>query len=622
MTPDTETKTDAKSDAEKIETMFPDLDFDPLALRQKYRSERDKRTREEGEDQYIEAADSFAHFSEDDPYVEPGFTREPKNEEIEVVIIGGGFSGMMTGARMKERGLTDLRIIEAGGDFGGTWYWNRYPGAQCDIESYCYLPLLEELGYMPKEKYSFAPEIFEHSQRIGREFDLYEKTYFQTRVTELKWDESENRWLIATNRGDKIRARFVIQAVGPANRPKLPGIPGIEEFEGHSFHTCRWDYDYTGGDHSGGLTKLGDKRVAIIGTGATAIQCVPFVGEFAKQLVLFQRTPSSVDLRGNSPTDPEWASGLEPGWQRKRRENFASILLGLPFSEDLVDDGWTDIAHRIGLSLANRDSDNPLSMEEIGLRAEISDFEKMNEIRSRVESVVTDEEKAEILKPWFRMFCKRPTFNDNYLKTFNRENVDLVDVSAAKGVERITKDSIIANGVTYPVDCIIYATGFEITTSAGRRVDFSTVGRQGKTLLDHWNDGYRTLHGLSSNGFPNWFTIGINQNGFSPNMTAMFDDQAQHVAYIIDEVKKRGKTTVEVTAEAEESWVNEIRQLAQSMGAAGQKFLQDCTPGYYNREGHPEESVKYAFYSPGVNAFNALLAKWRESGELKGLDLK
>jgi cyclohexanone monooxygenase len=168
-----------------------------------------------------------------------------------------------------------VRIIEKGGNFGGTWYWNRYPGAACDIESYVYLPLLEETGFIPLEKYSKGQEILEYSKAIARHFALYRDALFQTEVTDLSWDDEAQRWIVSTERGDKIRARFVAMANGPLHRPKLPGISGIETFKGHSFHTSRWDYDYTGGDPSGGLTRLADKRVGLIGTGATAVQCVP-----------------------------------------------------------------------------------------------------------------------------------------------------------------------------------------------------------------------------------------------------------------------------------------------------------------------------------------------------------
>ena len=600
--------------------LFPDLDFDPDALRERYRQERDKRLRDDGENQYLEAAENFAHYADEDPYTAQT-PRDPIERDVNVVVVGGGFSGLMAAARLKERGVEDVLLIEAGGDFGGTWYWNRYPGAQCDIESYCYLPLLEETGYMPKEKYSFAPEIFEHTRRVGEYFGLYELALFQTRVKDAAWQADRKRWRLTTDRGDVLDARFLIQATGPANRPKLPQIPGIDRFEGHSFHTARWDYEYTGGDHQGNLHKLADKRVGIIGTGATAIQCIPFLGKHAKDLYVFQRTPSSVDLRGNSQTDQEWYAALKPGWQRERRENFAAVLAGQNFTVDLVADGWTDIARRIGLSLMNRRSDaGNLDMEEISLRSEVADFQKMNEIRARVDAEVGKAEAAEALKPWYRQFCKRPTFNDDFLATFNRDNVHLVDVSASKGVDGITEKGVLANGEEIELDCLIFATGFEITTSAHRRVDFDTRGRNGQSLYDHWGEGFRTLHGLSSHGFPNWFTIGINQNGLSPNMTAMFDDQAVHVSYIIDEVQRRGATTIEVDAEAEKAWVAEIVRLA---GGGNAEFLEACTPGYYNREGQVGKgvSMQNSPYAPGINAFNELLARWREAGTLDGMTL-
>ncbi len=591
------------------------IDFDPDAIRARYKAERDKRVRTDGEEQYIELAGQYAHFAEDDPYADPTFARDPIVEDLEVAVIGGGFSGLLAGARLREAGLDDFRIIEAGADFGGTWYWNRYPGAQCDIESYCYLPLLEELNYVPKEKYSYVSEIFEHSQRIGHAYKLYDRALFQTRVTGLAWDDEIKRWRISTNRGDDIRARFVVMALGPASRAKLPGIPGIEDFKGHSFHTNRWDYGYTGGDTNGGLTGLADKRVAIIGTGATAIQCVPFVGRYAKQLYVFQRTPSSVDLRGNGPTDAEWAKTLEPGWQRARRHNFADIVEGRPFEVDLVSDGWTDIFRTLsaGARAEAKAGRNPME------GAELADMMKMNGIRQRVDETVADTATAEALKPWYRQFCKRPTFNDEYLPTFNRPNVTLVDVSQSQGVERITEKGVVANGVEYEVDCIIYASGFEITTGLRRRVGFDITGRDGLSIYDYYKDGFRTLHGHSSRNFPNWFYVGVGQNGLSVNMTAMFDDQARHIAYIIKEVKARGATTVEPTPEAEEAWVEVIRKVA----ILNRDFQNACTPGYYNNEGGERSGgLNGQTYTPGINKFNALLAEWREQGDLEGLELR
>ena len=332
----------------------PARSFDADALRKKYRQERDKRIRTDGNDQYVEMAGDYAHYLED-PYVAP-IEREPLTDEVDVVIIGGGFGGLLAGARLRQAGVDDIRIIEKGGDFGGTWYWNRYPGAMCDVESYIYLPLLEEVGYVPKEKYSHAPEILEHSRAIGETFDLYRNACFQTEVTDLEWDDETSRWIVHTNRGDAMRARFVCMASGPLHRPKLPGLPGIDDFKGHTFHTSRWDYDYTGGDSDGNLTGLAGKRVGIIGTGATAVQAIPHLGEAAEHLYVFQRTPSSIDVRANRPTDPEWAASLGPGWQRHRMDNFNTLVSGGFASEDLVNDGWTDIIGKLLLMIQQRRS--------------------------------------------------------------------------------------------------------------------------------------------------------------------------------------------------------------------------------------------------------------------------
>lgn len=596
---------------------FSNLGFDPDELRAKYEAERDKRLRSDGTQQYVQVTGAFEHLT-DDIYATEDASRDPVSREVEVVIIGGGFGGLMAGGRLREAGIDDLMIIEGGSDFGGTWYWNRYPGAQCDIESYCYLPLLEELDYMPIEKYSHAPEIYAHCQRMAEHFNLYDAACFQTRVTDLTWDEEAARWQVNTNQDDDIRARFVVMATGTFNRPKLPAVPGLETFKGHTFHTARWDYDYTGGDTTGNLDKLADKKVAIIGTGATAIQCTPFLGESAGHLYVLQRTPSSVDVRGNSPTDPEWVKTLEPGWQRERRDNFCDMVSGRPVKEDLVADGWTSIFRDL-VSLVPKQEDAQISAEEASELAEIADFKKMNGIRARVDEIVRDKDTAEALKPWYRQFCKRPTFNDDYLPTFNRNNVTLIDTSDAQGVERITEKGFVSHGVEYEVDCIIFSTGFEVGTSYTQRSGFEVHGQNGRTLTDYWADGLKTLHGHSANGFPNCFQIGIGQNGLSPNNTAMLDDQSQHIAYIINEVKKRGANYVQPSEEGEANWVSTIRNLA----GQNREFFEACTPGFFNSEGNFGEAggLNTEAYGHGLTAFNELLAQWREKGELEGLEL-
>ena len=587
----------------------PDLEFDIDELRAKYAHERQRRIREDGSSQYFEVSGKLAKYDETDPYADPDYTRDPVTEEVEVVLIGGGFSGLLASARLMEAGVEDFRIIEAAADFGGTWYWNRYPGAQCDIESYCYLPLLEELNYMPKDKYSYGDEIFEHAQRVGKHYGLYERTHFQTRVRDMRWDDAAQRWIITTDRGDDIRAQFVVNAIGPASRPKLPGIEGIHDFEGHSFHTSRWDYNYTGGDANGGMTKLNDKKVAIIGTGATAIQCVPRTAVDAEHLYVFQRTPSAVGPRGNKKTDPEWWASLQPGWQQERRDNFGGIVMGEQREVDLVQDGWTDMAAKL------RQMPKAESKEHLALLLEIADFRKMNEVRDRVDEFVSDPGLAEQLKPYYKFLCKRPTFNDEFLPAFNRDNVTLVDVSDSKGIDRITARGVVANGKEYEVDCIIYASGFEITTEFKRRIGFEVIGRNGQSLLDEWTDNMRTLHGFMTRGYPNWFYIGLTQNAFSVNMTFMFDEQARHISYIIAESKRRGAASVEPTEKGQDDWVSVIEdvQLVDN-------YFDTCTPGYYNDEGKGPGRGTGRF-GPGIVKFNALLGEWRAEGSMKGLEL-
>ena len=588
--------------------------FDPDALREKYRAERDKRLRDDGNDQYVEVTGDFAHFV-DDPYVAP-VEREPRFDEVDMVVIGGGFGGLLAGARLKEAGITDIHIVEKGGDFGGTWYWNRYPGAQCDIEAYIYLPLLEELGYVPKEKYTRAAEILEHSRNIADHYGLYDGALFQTEVTTLTWDDDRSRWLVATNRGDELRARFVCMASGPLHRPKLPGVPGVGSFAGHTFHTSRWDYEYTGGDSEGGLTKLADKVVGIIGTGATAVQCVPHLGEGAKHLYVFQRTPSSIDVRNNRPTDPRWAASLEPGWQQRRMENFNNLVTGIPEPEDLVGDGWTDIIGKLLLQMRQADTTDT-SPEGVAKTVELADFEKMESIRARVDTIINDPTTAESLKPYYRQFCKRPCFHDEYLQTYNRPNVTLVDTNG-HGIDRITERGVVVGETEYELDCLVFATGFEVGTDFTRRAGCEVIGRGGQTLTEKWHDGAATLHGMHTHGFPNLLIFSLQQSGFTANFPHALDEQSRHAAYILRHVVENDLTTFEVTQEAEDAWVETIIELAQF----NLDFLESCTPGYYNNEGKPSErGIRNGFYGAGSVAFFKVIADWRDTGELPGLEL-
>lgn len=578
--------------------------FDPDALRDRYSRERQRRLRSDGIDQYLEVAGRFARFA-DDPWADPGFTREPMSDEVDVAIVGAGFGGLLTGARLRELGVRSIRLIDKAADVGGTWYWNRYPGIACDVESYVYMPLLEELGYVPSEKYAKGPEIFEHCRRIAEHYALYRDACLQTEVLEIRWDPAASRWVVATNRGDAIRARFVSMANGYLQKPKLPGIPGIDEFSGRAFHTSRWDYHYTGT----ALEWLGDKQVGIIGTGATAIQCVPRLAEAAGQLYVFQRTPSTVDVRGNRPTDPTWAAELQPGWQRRRMENFQILTAGGHADEDLVDDAWTSLTKKLPIV-----SGDGAVLDE-SVRAELADFAKMEEIRSRVEELVTDPAAAEALKPWYGYFCKRPCFHDEYLQAFNRDNVTLVD-TRGRGVERITRAGAVVDGTEYRLDCLVFATGFEVGTDYCRRTGFEVVGRDGVSLTDRWADGVRTFHGLHTHGFPNCFIESIAQSGFTVNFPYLIDTQSRHVAWVIAHALQQGITTLEATADAEQRWVDTV--VSRSEFIAGRR--ETCTPGYYNREGHANARLRQdSFFFGSPTEYADILRSWRSAGTFDGL---
>jgi cation diffusion facilitator CzcD-associated flavoprotein CzcO len=596
------------------------LVIDTEALRAKYREERDKRLRPEGNEQYVEPTGRFAHFV-DDPYVER-VEREPLFDEVTVAVIGGGFSGLVTGARLKQAGIDDVRIIEGGGDVGGAWYWNRYPGAMCDTAAMVYLPLLEETGHMPSKKYVFAPEIFGHAQRIATTFGLYDNALFSTQVTSLEWDDASSRWIIRTDRGDAIRARFVTMGTGPLHRPKLPGVPGIETFAGHCFHTSRWDYGYTGGDPSGApMTQLADKRVGIIGTGATAVQCIPRLAADAGELFVFQRTPSSIDVRNNHPIDPEWFATLEPGWQQRWLTNFATLQTGGFADEDLVKDGWTDISQRIRDRVVELVTNGaPLGPETMLQAYEDSDDVKMAEIRARVDTIVQDPATAEALKPWYRQLCKRPCFHDEYLQAYNRPTVHLVDTDG-KGVERIDETGVWVAGVHHELDLLIFASGFEVGTTAARRSGFETTGRGGVTLTQRWADGMQSLHGMHVRDFPNLFIVGPSQGAnLISNITQNLTEAGSTIAAILRRAIDAGAAEVEVSVEAEEAWVAMLEANPRSFGGN-----PDCTPGYYNNEGRPvgrRERLNSSGYPDGPVAYFDHITRWRSSGDFAGLEFR
>ena len=620
------------------------LGFNPDELRQKYRLERDKRVRVDGNDQYLEVKGDFSYFVED-PYIDEEISRDSLEKTFHTVIIGGGFGGVLSGARLREQGIDDFRIIEKGGDFGGTWYWNRYPGASCDIESYIYFPLLEETSFIPKRKYTDAAETLDYFKILSDKFSLKENALFQTEVNEVKWISDEKLWFIKTNRQDSIKARYVIHANGFLNRPKLPAMKGINDYQGHTFHTSRWDYAYTGGNSNGNLNNLRDKKVAIIGTGATAVQCVPHLAAGAKKLYVFQRTPSSIDERNNSNTDIDWFKSQKSGWQKERKENFEGFLTGNFTDKDLVNDGWTEIFrtilgglikngpsklvllswvltapfyknfYKVGLRTYIRNKFmNFVTREDINKKVEIVDFQKMEKVRARADALVDDPKTAESLKPYYRQLCKRPCFHDEYLQAFNNDNVELIDTDG-QGVKELSAEGIIHDGKEYKVDCIIFASGFEVGTDYSRRCGYQVSGIDGITLSEKWKDGLATFHGIHSKGFPNSFFYGPGQGPMTANFTHSLDEQSAHVAYILKQLDKKNMKYVEASEEAESDWINTIISKARNM----QSFQEACTPGYYNNEGKPNTNPANNTYGGGALEYFKLLKDWRKNNKLQGL---
>ncbi|MCU1485089.1 MAG: monooxygenase [Actinomycetia bacterium] len=579
----------------------------PDELAARYEQERRKRLTD-GVRTYRSIGDLNEAFDAD-PFAEP-LTRDPLVEETDVVIVGTGWAGMTTAAYLTKQGVTSYRMIDKAGDFGGTWYWNRYPGCMCDVESYTYLPLLEDVGYMPTKKYAHAQEIFEYAQLLGRHFDMYPHALFQTEVTGAVWDEEAKRWLVTTTRGDQLAARFLVTCAGILSKAKLPGIPGIEEFRGHSFHTSRWDYAYTGGGPEEPMDRLRDKVVGIIGTGATAIQAVPKLAEAAKHLYVFQRTPSSVSPRNQRDTDPEWYAEMSstPGWHEERQANFIEMTTGGDPDVDLVQDGWTEM-FKVDVKKQPRD-------EEEAEELRMLDFELMEKVRARIDDVVQDEATAEAMKPWYGVSCKRPCFHDDYLPAFNRDDVTLVDTDG-RGVEQLTERGIVVGDQEIELDLIVYATGFDApSTFYTDRLGFDPVGEGGVSLSQAWAEGAWTLHGMFSHGFPNYCMNGIVQGGQHINIAYPATKNAEHIAWVVARALEQG-VTVQPDMDAEETW---FRLISATIGAYGAYFAR-CTPGYLNNElqAPDQRSRRGGIYMRSAVEFRDLLAAWRDEGSMAGL---
>jgi cation diffusion facilitator CzcD-associated flavoprotein CzcO len=599
--------------------------FDPEAVRAKYLAERDKRMVDGRADiRDLTRDEVFATYLED-PFT-PVARRDPVSDDVDVAIVGAGLAGVLAGVQLRKVGIERIRLIDKAGGIGGTWYWNRYPGVMCDIESYCYLPMLEEMNYIPKTRYAFGEEIREYLEAIARRFDLVDSALFHSGVDTSEWDEDLSRWVIRTDRGDVIRARYLVMAVGILNLMKLPVIPGMETFKGRAFHSARWDYEYTGGSPDEKMTKLADKVVGIIGTGASAVQCIPPLAESAKHLYVIQRTPAAVGVRGNYPTTEDFVRTLRPGWHRERSENFQAVMLGRSVEVDLVDDSWCHHFARVN----NQPFEPGMTMEEYMSRVELFDFEVMELHRRRIEETVTDPAKVAALMPYYRYSCRRPLFHDEYLPALNLPNVTMVDCPA--GIDCVTERGVVIGGQEYELDCIVYATGFEPEiTPLDRRVGHEVIGRRDVTLAKKWEGGAATLFGIMTSGFPNMFIMPCpgHQAVVTVNYTLMTEISAEHIGATVAELEAQGVRVFDVTEEAEADWVQQILSANRVGLSAAPPGGVPCTPGsrmiFDDRGNFVLLEPHGGSYGGGFGdyfGFRDLLAEWRERGSFDGLRIE
>jgi cation diffusion facilitator CzcD-associated flavoprotein CzcO len=600
--------------------------FEPEQVRTKYQAERDKRMVEgRAEIHDLAHEEAFAKYLRD-PFT-PVTPRDPVVDDVEVAIIGAGMAGVVAGAQLRKVGIQKIRMIDQAGGVGGTWYWNRYPGVMCDVEAYCYLPMLEEMEYIPKTRYAFGEEIRQHLEAIARRFDLVDSALFHTGVQKSEWDETESRWVIRTDRGDEIRARYLIMAVGILNLMKIPVIPGMETFEGPAFHTARWDYEYTGGSQEDPrMTRLADKAVGIIGTGASAVQAIPPLAASAKDLYVFQRTPGAVGVRANQPTPDDFAADLAPGWHRERNENFQAVMLGQEVEVDLVDDSWCHHFARIN----NQPFEPGMTMEEYVLQADQFDFDVMELHRQRIRDTVADPAKVEALMPYYKYSCRRPLFHDEFLPSLNAANVTIVDCPT--GIDRVTEHGVVVDGHEYQLDCIVLATGFEPeVTPLPRRAGHDIIGRDGRTIADKWQDGAATLFGMMTSGFPNLFLMPCpgQQAVVTVNYSLVTELGAEHIAATIAALEADGIRVFDVTEEAEADWVQQILAANMAMAARAPQGGVPCTPGsrmLFDDAGNMVLLDQHAgSYGGGFGdyfGFRDLLAEWRERGDFAGLEVE
>jgi cation diffusion facilitator CzcD-associated flavoprotein CzcO len=581
-------------------------------IRERYRIERLKRQRPAGLELYTDLPARMLRTR-----AEPA-ARALVSDVVTATVIGGGLSGLVAGAKLSETLSGPVRIVEKSSDFGGVWHRNNYPGAECDTAAIVYMPLLEETGYLPTRKYASGIEIRAYCRRVAGHFQLDRNALLETEVTALTWLPDQSMWLVETDRGDRFRSRFVILGLGQFQTPKIPKLEGIDDFEGHMFHTSEWDYGCTGGDPADApMDRLKTRRVGVIGSGPSAIQCIPHFSRAARALFVFQRTPSAVNARGNQATPEHWrAQSRHPGWQRALMANYIQFRNPLIEVEDIVDDNWTQIAARIRSRLdavPARDR----TQEVLDRVQELADIDNMAELRERVAQIVQDPATARALQAWYPQFCKRPCFHDDYLEAFNRPNTHLIDTDG-KGVTRLTRSGVTAAGRDFALDCIVFATGFRNTVGGPVQNNLTIRGRNG-TLREAWADGVQSFQGVFVHGFPNLFVMQPVQGAnFLSNITHNSVDAAVTVAAVVRHSQVIGGAEVEVSRDAQDRWLAQLRQGTRRLAMA------ECTPGIFNNDGDlSDPAVGWNVGYPGGPAeYFRYTAWWRGNGRFEGLTFR
>jgi cation diffusion facilitator CzcD-associated flavoprotein CzcO len=516
---------------------------------------------------------------------------------FDALVIGAGFSGLYQLLCLRDRLGLSVQVLEAGGGVGGTWYWNRYPGARCDSEShsYCY-SFSEELSreWEWSERYPGPPEILRYLNHVADRFDLKRDIRFNTKVTSAHYDETANLWRVSTDAGEPLTAQFLITAVGCLSSANVPNIPGLDTFEGHWYHTGQWP-------HEG--VEFRAKRVGLIGTGSTGIQAAPVIAETAAHLTVFQRTANySVPAR-NGPLTPEFKRYVKENTREIRQVTQASVN-GHP---------WL-IADRSALETSpeERQAIYEAAWEEGGLRFRAAFRDLLTDkaandtaaefIRAKIRQIVKDPVTAAKLSDIDHPYAsKRPPIDTDYFETFNRDNVELVDVRADP-IERITPKGIRTRAAEYPLDIIVFATGFDGMTGSLLRIDIR--GRNGMPLSKAWAPGPRNYLGLQVAGFPNLFTVtGPGSPSVLCNMPVAIEQHVEWITDCIAHMREHGLTRIEPTPEAVESWVAKVN------AAADATLLPQAKHSWYLGANIPGKPRVFMPYAGGMAKYRSICAE-------------